>query len=128
MVAVANEKLKTAQEAAAQAMRESIEAMNAQDDATMAMLEGFNRVGQEELERVQTQIAAAIAMAVEAKGKIAAALQPGEGEGERGGTGANFRREAALGGADEAQMSSLITPTPRHHTHVHTSTPTSTKG
>jgi hypothetical protein len=55
--------------------------MNAQDDATMAMLEGFNRVGQEELERVQTQIAAAIAMAVEAKGKIAAALQPGEGEG-----------------------------------------------
>jgi len=84
MVAVANEKLKTAQEAAAQAMRESIEAMNAQDDATMAMLEGFNQVGQEELERVQTQIAAAIAMAVEAKGKIAAALQPGEGEGGGG--------------------------------------------
>jgi hypothetical protein len=81
MVAVANEKLKTAQEAAAQAMRESIEAMNEQDAATMAMLEGFNRVGQEELARVQEQIAAAIAMAVEAKGKIAAALQPGEGEG-----------------------------------------------
>jgi hypothetical protein len=84
MVAVANEKLKTAQEAAAQAMRESIEAMNAQDDATMAMLEGFNQVGQEELARVQEQIAAAIAMAVEAKGKIAAALQPGEGEGGGG--------------------------------------------
>jgi hypothetical protein len=58
--------------------------MNAQDDATMAMLEGFNQVGQEELARVQDQIAAAIAMAVEAKGKIAAALQPGEGEGGGG--------------------------------------------
>ena len=81
MAVVAAEKLKKAQEDAAQAMRESIEAMNAQDDATMAMLEGFNRVGQEELARVQEQIAAAIAMAVEAKGKIAAALQPGEGEG-----------------------------------------------
>jgi hypothetical protein len=81
MAVVASEKLKTAQEDAAQAMRESIEAMNEQDAATMAMLEGFNRVGQEELARVQEQIAAAIAMAVEAKGKIAAALQPGEGEG-----------------------------------------------
>jgi hypothetical protein len=84
MAVVAAEKLKKAQEDAAQAMRESIEAMNAQDDATMAMLEGFNRVGQEELERVQTQIAAAIAAAAEAKRKIAAALQPGEGEGGGG--------------------------------------------
>ena len=84
MAVVAAEKLKKAQEDAAQAMRESIEAMNAQDDATMAMLEGFNRVGQEELERVQTQIAAAIAMAAEAKRKIAAALTGGEEEGGGG--------------------------------------------
>jgi hypothetical protein len=48
------------------------------------LLEGFNAVGQAELERVQTSIAAAVAAAVEAKGKIAAALQPGEGEGGGG--------------------------------------------
>lgn len=78
MVAVAAEKLKTAQEAAAQAMRDNIEAMNAQDESWAALLESFNEVGQAELERVQTSIAAAVAAAVEAKGKIAAALQPDE--------------------------------------------------
>jgi hypothetical protein len=78
MVAVAAEKLKTAQEAAAQAMRDNIEAMNAQDESWAALLESFNEVGQAELERVQTSIAAAVAAAVEAKGKIAAALAPDE--------------------------------------------------
>lgn len=84
MAVVSAEKLKKAQEDAAQAMRDNIAAMNAQDESWAALLEGFNAVGQAELERVQTSIAAAVAAAVEAKGKIAAALQPGEGEGGGG--------------------------------------------
>ena len=88
MAVVAAEKLKKAQEDAAQAMRESIEAMNAQDDATATLLEGFNRIGEEEFARVQEQIAQqtelAVAAAAEAKRKIAAALTGGEEEGGGG--------------------------------------------
>ena len=85
MAAVASEKLKVAQEAGAQAMRDNIEAMNRLDDEYATLLEGFNQAGAEEFARVQeriaTEAAAAEAAAIEAKGKIAAALQPGEGEG-----------------------------------------------
>jgi hypothetical protein len=85
MAAVASEKLKVAQEAGAQAMRDNIEAMNRLDDEYATLLEGFNQAGAEEFARVQeriaTEAAAAEAAAIEAKGKIGAALQPGEGEG-----------------------------------------------
>lgn len=83
--AIASEKLKVAQEAGAQAMRDNIEAMNRLDDEYATLLEGFNQAGAEEFARVQeriaTEAAAAEAAAIEAKGKIGAALQPGEGEG-----------------------------------------------
>jgi hypothetical protein len=86
--AVAARELQAAQEAAAQAMREHNEAMNAQDDAWMALIEGFNRAGEEEFARVQEQIAQqtelAVAAAAEAKRKIAAALTGGEEEGGGG--------------------------------------------
>jgi hypothetical protein len=62
--------------------------MNAQDDATATLLEGFNRIGEEEFARVQEQIAQqtelAVAAAAEAKRKIAAALTGGEEEGGGG--------------------------------------------
>jgi hypothetical protein len=85
MAVVASEKLKTAQEDAAQAMRELNEYMQrkakeANEDAVAAAEE---RAAEEERIAAERAVAA-IAMAVEAKGKIAAALQPGEGEGGGG--------------------------------------------
>ena len=82
MAVVAAEKLKKAQEDAAQAMRELNEYMQrkakeANEDAVAAAEE---RAAEEERIAAERAVAA-IAMAVEAKGKIAAALQPGEGEG-----------------------------------------------
>jgi hypothetical protein len=111
MAAVASEKLKRAQEAAAQAMRDATEAMNQQDDEWATLLEGFNQIGEDEFARVQQRIAeeaaAAEAAAIEAKGKIAAALQPADGEGF--GLGALLRKDydaaqeafGAIGGAAE---------------------------
>ena len=76
--AIANEKLKEATEAA-------YEAVKRQSDLSASFV--IDPKAQEDLastklaDRVATEAAAAEAAAIEAKGKIAAALQPGEGEG-----------------------------------------------
>lgn len=85
MAAVANEKLKAAAEQSAQAIADQIATMNEQDAAWADLLQQFNERGEAERERVQQGIAddaaAALTAAIEAKGKIAAALQPADGEG-----------------------------------------------
>ena len=100
--AIANEKLKEATEAA-------YEAVKRQSDLSASFV--IDPKAQEDLastklaDRVATEAAAAEAAAIEAKGKIAAALQPGEGEGF--GLGALLRKDydaaqeafGAIGGA-----------------------------
>ena len=111
MAAVANEKLKAAAEQSAQAIVDQIAAMNEQDAAWATLLQQFNERGEAERERVQQSIAedaeAALTASIEAKGKIAAALQPVDGEGF--GLGALLRKDydaaqeafGAIGGAAE---------------------------
>lgn len=111
MAAVANEKLKAAAEQSAQAIVDQIAAMNEQDAAWATLLQQFNERGEAERERVQQSIAedaeAALTASIEAKGKIAAALQPADGEGF--GLGALLRKDydaaqeafGAIGGAAE---------------------------
>ena len=109
MAAVANEKLKAAAEQSAQAVAMQIGIMNEQDAAFGDLLAQFNAIGEDEFAQVQQRIAeeseAAVAAAIEAKAKIAAALQPGDGEGF--GLGALLRKDydvaqevfGAIGGA-----------------------------
>lgn len=109
MAAVANEKLKAAAEQSAQAVATQLGIMNEQDAAFGDLLAQFNAIGEDEFAQVQQRIAeeseAAVASAIEAKAKIAAALQPGDGEGF--GLGALLRKDydaaqevfGAIGGA-----------------------------
>ena len=108
MAAIASEKLKVAAEAAAEAVRIQNELMVQQ--ANIAN-EKLKQSGEDEFEQEQQRIAeqaeASIAAAIEAKGKIAAALQPADGEGF--GLGALLRKDYdaaqeafdAIGGAAE---------------------------
>ena len=108
MVAVAAEKLKTAQEAAAQATRAHFEYMleKTKELNEEAVVLAEERAAEEQRIAADAAIAAEAA-AVEAKGKIAAALQPVDGEGF--GLGALLRKDydaaqeafGAIGGAAE---------------------------
>ena len=110
--AIANEKLKEATEAA-------YEAVKRQSDLSASFV--IDPKAQEDLastklaDTVAADGAAALAAAIEAKGKISAAMQPGEGEGDGFGFAAalgkdyNASQEAfgALGGAADGFGSSL---------------------